>query len=223
MKFSDHLRKSVDPIWKRSHNHPFVLGIGDAALPIEKFCYYMCQDYVYLIDYAKLFALGSIKALDLKTMAKFAWVLDSTLNGEMEIHRNNATKLGITRQELEATVASPTTLAYVNYMLKIAHEGSLAELVAVLLPCMWSYWEIGINLTERNEAGMRHDIYSEWIKTYAADDFADLTKWLIELLDQITLGKTEAELNILEHQFTISSKFEYMFWDMSFNQEKWPI
>lgn len=223
MKFSDRLRKNIDPIWRLSHSHPFVSGIGDATLDIEKFKYYMCQDYVYLIDYAKLFALGSIKATHLDTMSKFAWVLDGTLNGEMEMHRKNAANLGITKEDLEATEASPTTLAYVNYMLKIAHEGSLANLVAVLLPCMWSYWEIGSALIERNDAGMKHEIYSEWIKTYAADDFAELTKWLIDIMDLLSQGKTEEELRLLENQFTISSKFEYMFWDMSYKQEKWPV
>lgn len=223
MKFTDHLRKIVDPIWRRSHNHPFVVGIGDGTLPVDKYCYYMCQDYVYLIDYAKLFALGSIKASDLETMAKFAWVLDGTLNGEMEMHRKNAAKVGITREQLEATEASPTTLAYANYMLKIAHEGSLAELVAVLLPCMWSYWEIGQTLMERRGGGLEHEIYGEWIRTYAADDFADLTKWLIKMMDCLAQGKTEGELKILEQQFITSSKFEYMFWEMSYKQEQWPF
>lgn len=223
MKFTDRLRKAVDPIWQGSHNHPFVLGMGDGTLPIEKYCYYMCQDYVYLIDYAKLFALGSIKAYDLDTMARFAWVLDGTLNGEMEMHRKNAAKVGITNEQLEATEASPTCLAYVNYMLKTAHEGSLAELNSVLLPCMWSYWEIGLSLMKRGGAGINHEIYGEWIKMYISDEFADLTKWLIELMDKLAEGKSEEELQRLEKQFIISSKFEYMFWDMAYNQEKWPI
>jgi thiaminase/transcriptional activator TenA len=222
-KFTGRLRERVDPIWRCSHNHPFVKEIGAGTLPVEKYCYYLCQDYVYLIDYARLFALGSIKSPDLNTMARFAWVLHSTLNGEMEMHRQSAAKLGISMEQLEATEASPTTLAYVNYMLKIAHEGSLADLVAVLLPCMWSYWEIGGALLEQRGAGLAHEIYGEWIMTYAADDFAGLAKWLIGLMDRLAEGKTGEELNRLEQQFVISSKFEYMFWEMSYNQEQWPL
>jgi thiaminase (transcriptional activator TenA) len=223
MKFTARLRQNVEPVWKKTHNHPFILEIGDATLPLAKYKFYMCQDYVYLIDYVKLFALGSIKAPDVETMAQFAWVLDETLHGEMEMHRKNADKIGIRINELERTEAAPITLAYVNYMLKIAHEGSLADLNAVLLPCMWSYWEIGQSLMKQKGAGLNHEIYGEWIKTYASDDFGELTKWLIQLMDRLADGKTGDELNKLEHKFIISSKFEYMFWNMAYNQEQWPL
>ena len=109
----------------------------------DRFIYYLKQDYVYLIDYAKMFAIGSMKAQDLETMGKFAELLHSTLNVEMELHRQYAERFGITREELEQTKPAPTTVAYTKYMLDAAAQGSLAEVVAALLPCMWSYREIG--------------------------------------------------------------------------------
>ena len=62
--------------------------IGKGTLAKEKFIYYMKQDYVYLIDYAKLFAVGAVKANDLETMGKFAQILHETLHVEMELHRH---------------------------------------------------------------------------------------------------------------------------------------
>ncbi len=90
-----------------------------------------------------------MKATDVQTMGKFAALLDSTLNEEMSLHREYAKKFEISEKELEKAQPSPTTLAYTHYMLHVGQSGTLAELVAALLPCMWSYWEIGKELSEK--------------------------------------------------------------------------
>ena len=72
MKFSEHLLEKLQPIWRKNHSHPFVKGIGAGTLDQEKFRFYMIQDYLYLIDYSKLFALGAVKATDLEDMAEFS-------------------------------------------------------------------------------------------------------------------------------------------------------
>ncbi|QGQ46455.1 thiaminase II [Metabacillus sediminilitoris] len=221
MKFSQRLVEKVVPLWQKNHVHPFVQGIGDGTLEKEKFRFYMIQDYLFLIDYAKLFAIGAVKAKDLVTMGKFAALLDATINEEMELHRQYANRFGISLNELEAAKPSPTTLAYTHYMLHVSQNGTLAELVSSLLPCMWSYWEIGKALNER-EGADEHEFYGEWIKMYASDDFGKLALWCIDLLDELAVGKSESELDTLEEIFLNTTRFEYMFWEMSYNEAMWP-
>lgn len=221
MKFSSRLYEKLEPIWRKNHAHPFVKGMGDGTLEPKKFRFYMIQDYLYLIDYAKLFALGAVKATDVRTMGKFARLLDSTLNEEMSLHRQYAEKFEISEDELEHAKPSPITLAYTHYMLHIANNGTLAELVSALLPCMWSYWEIGKELSEIPGA-LEHDLYGEWIAMYSSEEFGTLATWCIELMDELTLGKPEAELAKLEEVFLNTTRFEYMFWDMALNEEMWP-
>ena len=221
MTFCDRLYQRVQPIWQKNHQHPFVQGIGHGTLEQEKFRFYMVQDYLYLIDYAKLFALGSIKATSLKTMGQFARLLDSTLNVEMSLHRQYAEQFGISREELESDQPAPTTLAYTHYMLHVAQVGSLAELISALLPCMWSYWEIGKDLS-KIPGSTEHEFYGEWVKMYASDEFGQLSLWLIDELNGLAEGKSEAELARLEEIFLNTSRFEYMFWEMSYHQEMWP-
>lgn len=221
MKFSQRLVEKVVPLWQKNHMHPFVQGIGDGTLEKEKFRFYMIQDYLFLIDYAKLFAIGAVKAKDLVTMGKFAALLDATINEEMELHRQYANRFGISLNELEAAKPSPTTLAYTHYMLHVSQNGTLAELVSSLLPCMWSYWEIGKALNER-EGADEHEFYGEWIKMYASDDFGKLALWCIDLLDELAEGKSESELDTLEGIFLNTTRFEYMFWEMSYNEAMWP-
>ncbi|MFA9556319.1 thiaminase II [Evansella sp. AB-rgal1] len=222
MKFSERLYDKLQPIWRQNHAHPFVRGIGDGTLDKEKFRFFMVQDYLYLIDYAKLFAIGAVKATDVETMGKFANLLDSTLNEEMSLHREYGKKFGISEEEFEKADPSPTTLAYTHYMLHVGQNGTLAELVAALLPCMWSYWEIGKELNEVPGAS-DHEFYGEWIQMYSSNEFGDLAKWCINLLDELTEGKSDAELEKLEEIFLNTTRFEYMFWDMSYNEEMWPI
>ncbi|USG68204.1 thiaminase II [Brevibacillus ruminantium] len=219
--FTQRLRKKVDPIWERTHRHPFVTGLGDGSLPVQSFRFYMKQDYVYLIEYAKMFAIASTKATDLATSSRFASLQEATLHFEMDLHRQYAARFGITREELEQTKPSFVMLAYTSYMLKVAHQGSLADLVSAVLPCAWSYWEIGKRLA-MIEGAIEHEWYGDWVRTYSSEEFGELAQWLIDLMDQLAEGKTEAELAILEEHFLNTSRMEYLFWEMAYTEEEWP-
>lgn len=223
MKFTAILYEKVNDIWKKTHQHPFVVGMGTGLLPAESFIRYMKQDYVFLIDYAKLFAFGAAKARDIETMAAFAGLLHDTLTGEMELHRQYAARFGISNQQLEETKPTPVNLAYTRYMLNVAQNGSLAELISALLPCMWSYWEIGKMLAKDYPDSISHPLYGEWIQMYSSSEFGSLATWLMDLLDQLTEGKPERELAILADHFLTTSRFEYMFWDMVDQGGDWPV
>ncbi|WP_046176029.1 thiaminase II [Domibacillus indicus] len=221
MKFSEQLREKCLPIWQQNHHHPFVRGMADGSLNPEKFRFYMVQDYLYLIQYAKVFALGAVKADDLETMSKFAALLDGTLNEEMALHRQYAARFGITEEELEQAKPSPITLAYTHYMLHAAQNGTIADVVAAVLPCAWSYWEIGKELSQLPGAA-EHELYGEWVSMYASEEFGQLAQWCIDLMDEHAEGKSDRERAKLEEIFLTTTRFEYMFWEMAYNGEMWP-
>lgn len=75
MKVSQRLYNCVEEIWQSYNTHPFVCGIGDGSLDSEKFKFYMVQDYLYLMDYSKVFALGVVKSKNEKHMTKFAGLI----------------------------------------------------------------------------------------------------------------------------------------------------
>ncbi|GAB6991944.1 thiaminase II [Paenibacillus pini] len=220
--FSTRLYRLAQGVWEKSYQHPFLTELREGTLDTQRFIYYLKQDYVYLIDYAKMFALGSIKARDLETMGKFAELLHSTLNVEMELHRVYAERFGITREELESTLPAPTTIAYTKYMLEAGTQGTVGDVVASLLPCMWSYREIGTLFAQQPEA-LLHPLYRDWIFMYSSEEFSRLTEWCIGLMDRLAEGLPERELARLEERFVITSRYEYMFWDMAYRQEEWPV
>ncbi|WP_223067926.1 thiaminase II [Paenibacillus caui] len=222
-RFTERLHTSVREVWRACHNHPFLVELREGTLDQERFIFYMKQDYVFLKEYAKMFALGSLKAQDLATMGKFAELLHSTLNVEMELHRQYAQRFGITSEELENTQAAPITVAYTRYMLEAGLQGSLGDVAASLLPCMWSYREIGSSFVRDYPHCLNHELYKEWFLMYSSEEFGTLTDWCIDLMDSIAEGLPERDLARLEERFVTTSKFEYMFWDMAYRQEEWPV
>lgn len=221
--FSDRLHERAKDIWRSNHTHPFVQAIGDGTLSEKKFAYYLKQDYIYLVDYSKLFALGAIKANNLDTMAKFAGILNETIQVEMNIHRSYCKEFGIDSKELETTEPTPITLAYTGYMLNAAHHGTLADLVACLLPCAWDYYEIGSILKAQNGPAIESNRYKKWILSYSSPEFAEAHIWLTKLLDELTEGLPEKELLRLEKHFLMTSRYEYLFWEMVQKEQDWPL
>jgi len=219
MTLSERLRQAAAPIWQKTLAHPFVTGLGDGTLPLENFRFYMCQDYVFLIEYSRLLALATAKAPDLDTMGRFANLLDATLNREMALHREFAAQCGISAAALAATRAAPTARAYTDHLVRVAALGDLAETVAALLPCQWGYCEIGQTLARRGKPATV-PFYAQWIDMYASAEFAGLAAWLRELLD--TLVGTADEGRLVEI-FCTSARYEYLFWEMAYRLERWPV
>ena len=42
-------------------------------------------------------------------------------------------------------------------------------------------------------------------------------------MDELAEGKPEREFAKLEKHFQMTSKYEYLFWDMNYHKQDWPI
>ena len=197
MGFADDVEKVAEPVRRAILKHPFVTGIGDGTLDVERFKFYVRQDYVYLIDYSRVLALASARAPDLETMGWFARLLDATMNTEMELHRSYCSRFGISRDELEETIAAPTTLAYTSFLLNVAYQGSFAELAASFLPCQWGYWEIGDHLARKGKPDGA-PLYREWIEMYISPEYRSRAEWARDLADRVAAEAGPAELARME-------------------------
>src|SRR5690606_28358559 len=217
--FSAHLREIADPIWEAQHEHPFVRGIGDGTLDVEKFGHWLRQDYLYLIDYARLFAAGVLKAPDLPTMNTMAEMVHAILHMEMDLHRSYVAEFGITTEDLERETKAPTCQGYTDFLLRTATTGDFAELLAALLPCIWGYAEVGARLEQR---GMPDDErYARWIGMYASEEFAQLGEWCRDLVDRVASGMPDDARRRMEEAFVTSSRYELAFWEMAWSGERW--
>ena len=221
MGLSHELRRRADPVWEQIFRHPFVTGLGDGTLSLDRFKFYLRQDYLFLIDYARVLAVASAKAPDLDGMTRFADLLHATLADEMDLHRRYCAGFGISETQLERTEAAPGTSGYANYLLSVAYQGTIKEIAAALLPCQWGYCEIGLKLAAEGDTS-ESNRYAEWIETYSSGEFQALADWLRGYLDRLGRGVSRAERKRLEEVFLKSSRYEYQFWEMGYTKQRWP-
>lgn len=219
MTVTQRLYEAARPIWEACHAHPFVTGIGDGTLEVEKFRYFLLQDYLYLFDYARVFAWGVVKACSPELMRFFSANVDAILGGEMKIHRAYMARLGITEEQVFAVRPALPNLSYTNYMLSAAAAGGPAEIVAAILACSWSYAEIGTRLAARPGA-LEHPFYGEWVQGYSSEEYQETNRALVERMDALAAGCSEEEYRRLEEIFVACSRYELGFWEMAWTLER---
>lgn len=220
MAFTDELRTVAQPLWDATLDHPMVEGIGDGTLDEEPFRHWVAQDYVFLVEYSRVFALGGAHAPDLDRMSRFASLLDATVNTEMDLHRSYAAEFGLSEAELEATEPTPTTQAYTDFLVRSGYEG-FGETIAALLPCMWGFNVTAKRLDERGRPD--HDLYSQWIEMYAGEEFTTLTEWCKDVMDEVADGAPSRHKAAYRDRFHTSARYEYLFWDAAWDGEEWPV
>ena len=218
---------ATEEIWENCHRHPFVQGIADGSLDHEKFCFYMLQDYVYLFDYARVFAIGVAKAKDPEVMRIFANYVQQIMSGEMDIHRGYMKRLGISPEDAERTVPSLDNLSYTSYMIRIAYDDGAAEVAAAILSCALSYEAIAERMVaehpgtparpgiDARPGAADHPFYGEWVQGYASPGYHAANLELIDLTERLAEGLDEARLQHLIDVFVNCSRYELLFWDMA--------
>ena len=219
MTIADQCQAAARPIWDAQRDHPFVRGLGDGTLDLERFKRWVLQDYRYLKEFARIFAWAVAKADRLDAMGWYAMVLNLTLNTEMGLHRTYAERFGISLEQLEAEPMWPTTRAYTDFLVRVSADGDMADLLAALLPCAWGYVDIAQHLAQGHPPEDQR--YADWIAQYASQEFADAAEWLKAELNRVAEGSTDEKRRRLVDLFVLSSRYEWQFWEMCWHGEEW--
>lgn len=222
MLFSDRLRQLAAPIWDAQLSHPFVVALGNGTLPEKKFKYYILQDARFLGDLARVFAAGALRAPDSDSALRFAKLAEETITVERSLHEGYGSRWDMSAKEMSSVPMAPTNYAYTRHMLQVAQSGTAAEITVVALPCAWIYCVVGHHLLKNGSPPKKHP-YRDWLMLYASPEFAEVQRWMRKKVDQWakTVGKEEKRR--MEEAFIISSRYEWMFWEMAWNEEKWPV
>jgi thiaminase/transcriptional activator TenA len=219
--FTRDLRREADPIWRAVHTHPFLDELRAGTLPMDRFVYFILQDYVYLLDFAQVLCLGGAKSPDLKTLEIFCRHALIAVEVERSFHASFGKSLGLSQRQLDRTPKAPVTEAYTKHLQAVAQGGSLAEVVAAVLPCYWIYGEVGRRLYRRRPR--KPAIYREWIEIYASEDYWKPVREQIRLMDRLAAGARDDEKKLLRDHFILSSRYEFLFWDQAYRLEQWPV
>lgn len=220
MKLTDQMSAAINGILAEYYTHPFVTGIENGTLDREKFRYYIIQDYLYLIEYTKVFGIGIAKAKSIETTKLFASYIQLLTDGEMDIHRGYMGRFGITEKELADTPRALDSLSYTSYMLRVAYEEGEAEILAAILSCAYSYEMIARSIVKNNPNSVNHKFYGDWIKGYASDEYSKENIVLFEMLEKLTAHYTDEQKQHIVDIYVACSRYELAFWDLSWNMSK---
>lgn len=188
---------------------------------MDRFTYFILQDYVYLLDFAQVLCQGGAKAPDLETLELFARHAIGAVEVERSFHASFGKTLGLSRKQLDEVSKGPITQAYIGHLQSVARGGSLGELVAAVLPCYWIYGEVGRRLYKNRPK--KPKIYREWIEIYASETFWRPVREQIRLVDSIGAKASPGEKKQMAGHFMLSSRYELMFWEQAYRLEAWPV
>lgn len=214
------LWRAIEPIYAAILAHPFLRGLTDGSLPGETFRFYAVQDALYLRDFARALSLAAAHAPREEWIIMLNEHAAGALTVERTLHESFFKDWGLTPEAVAATPLAPTNLAYTSYLLAVASGRPFHEAIAALLPCYWIYWEVGKTL---ERAGSPDPLYARWIGTYASEEFGAVVRAVLECTDTMATDLREEARTAMRRHFVTTSRYEWMFWDMGWRREAWPV
>ncbi|MDQ3779830.1 MAG: thiaminase II [Chloroflexota bacterium] len=218
--FAATLWNGIAPLYDAILDHPFLVGLTDGTLDEAAFRFYVVQDARYLDGYARALSIAAARAPRSADVAMFNRHAAGAMEVERSLHEELLGAFGLDASEVRDTPPAPTTLAYTSYLLATAYAGSFAEALGALLPCYWIYWEVGKTLLA---TGSAHPLYARWIATYGGEEYGQIVRDVLALTERVGEGLSASERLVVTERFNLASRYEWMFWEMAYRQERWPL
>ncbi len=216
MSFIQKIFSDVQPLLRNICEHPFNLALCDGTLAKDKFVYYMQQDSLYLIDYARALAMVGARFTTEKDVALLLNFSQGALIAERELHEHYFKFFDVKPIEIKA----PACMMYTSYLVERAATANLGEAFAALLPCFWIYNEVGKDIVKKAQ---HPNPYEKWIEVYSGDEFTKIVDQAVELTSRLAEEAGDKERKKMYDAFMISSRMEYYFWDDAEHCRQWAV
>ncbi len=217
MKWSEKAWKSIESIYNRILELPFIQELMNGTLPREKFLFYLQQDAIYLIEYGKVLAGIAAKVSQPEYMQAFLKFTADTVSVERALHESYLKDIGQTVR----IEASPSCMLYTGFIHAQLSGKPIEVALAGVLPCFWIYKKAGDHILY-NQIRTENP-YQPWIDTYGGKEFAQAVTQAITICDEVAATCTEAQQMAMTDAFILASKMEWMFWDSAWHMEQWPL
>lgn len=205
----DRLKSAAMSDWQAYVRHPFVRRLGDGSLPEAAFRAYLVQDYLFLVQFARAYALAAYKGRTIADIAAAQAGLAAILD-ETALHLRLCARWGIA--DPGGVPERAATVAYTRFVLDCGAAGDLLDLHVALSPCVVGYAEIGRALAP---AAVPGHPYGEWIAEYAGEPYQAVAASARRHLDDLAArALTERRFPELAATFAAASRLEAAFWQM---------
>lgn len=206
--------------WNNYTGHRFVRQLALGELAHESFLHYLKQDFLFLKQYTRAYALAIYKARTLTEMRMALPSLHALLDSEIAHHVNYCKEWGISESEMENEPEAFGTVAYTRFVLDTGMAGDLIDLYVSLAPCSIGYAVIGAQLVSDSSTKLAGNPYLNWIEMYSGDEFQSGVEKSILQLDNLL---ADIDLNSqrgqhLCHIFKTATRMEVAFWQQGLDQ-----
>lgn len=219
MKVTERLREDADSIWNKIKKHPFVIELYSGHLAMDKFEFYILQDYYYLTNSIRNFSIISSKAETVELMKDVTEILHLQAHSEFEGYEKFLERLGYSIEEAAGVEPIPINVSYSSFLLSTSSLKPFEVALTSVLPCYWSYAEIAKQHGEKLKDNER-SLYNDWAKVYGTDSYLELVERLKNIVNEKCENYPYEELKDV---FITASRYEYMFWDAVYNKKEWPV
>lgn len=216
MSFIWEILKHNIPIWDDCADTPFVRELQSGKLPFEKFKQYMIQDSIYLKNYARIYGKALYHSTTLTDIQVYYAVLSFATDKESAVRLNYLKQFGITDDDIEFIAPLPENQDYIDFMLEVAEQGNICEILMAVLPCMLSYSYIFRKVAAAPES--RQSRYWDFIQDYADDRYFEDCKAWCEFADTKCDHLPEETKKRLSEIFEKASVLELHFWNMDYTE-----
>jgi len=219
MKLFNRLKADAAPQWQSYVAHPFVIAMGDGSLAEPAFRHYLEQDYLFLLHFARAYALAIYKSPSLADMRTALEGVKAILDVELDLHIELCSGWGMSPADLEACEEDGPTMAYTRYVLETGMSGDLLDLQVALAPCIIGYAEISKALAARPGALEESNRYSRWIAEYSGPEYQEVADMFAGWMDTLAgTYLTDARYPRLQTIFRRATVLEADFWQMGLDR-----
>lgn len=211
----ERLKAACPEEWRAYTEHAFVRALGDGTLPEACFRHYLGQDYLFLVHFARAYALAAYKSETVDDIRQAARGLSAIIDLEMGLHVEFCAAWGLEEAAVQALPEAEETMAYTRYVLEKGVAGDLLDLHVALAPCIVGYAEIGAALAAAPAVPLADNPYRAWIEMYAGDDYQDAARAEVAQLDRLMERRGgEGRRVSLATTFRQATRLEAAFWQM---------
>jgi thiaminase/transcriptional activator TenA len=214
MSFSKTAWGAIETIYQSILEHPFNKELTEGTLAKERFQFYMKQDSLYLVDFARALAIAASRATNPDDLVLLLDFSKGAILAERGLHEFYFDFYDI---QLDVDKA-PGCFTYTHFLISSATRASYEESLAALLPCFWIYQEVGKHIHKNSVAD---NPYQKWIDTYSGEEFQEVVQNAIDLTDRVAKDASDKQIKKMQEAFTTSTRLEWMFWDSAYRMENW--
>lgn len=218
----ERLKGHAGESWIAYVRHPWLVGIHDGDLSIERFRFFLVQDLPYLADFSRVYFMGFAKLRpgDLRQFRPFLKLIADYDEGNVE--EEWLAEIGCNEYSTDRWAALKAREGYMNHLVRTAHEGTAFEIFAATLPCCVGFAEIGDWLKDKDLSRHRA-VYRKWIDHYRRPFQREQVNALVAALETCTADLREPDLQALDRVFLRSVQHQIHVFDAAWRLgDPWP-